>query len=75
LREEKFPKRTKGTLEASPWCIAFRLDQPLLFLRCLLGGLLRGWFLGCFLGCHFAYSPFSMGCIDSCKKKLQLKNV
>jgi hypothetical protein len=59
----------RGTLDASPSCCLLLelpwLNGPLLLLGGLLCGcLLRGCLLSCFLSCHFAYSPFSMVCID-----------
>jgi hypothetical protein len=67
----------RGTLEASPSSVALLLVGPryFFFAAFFCGCLLRGCLLGCFLGCHFAYSPFSMVCIEAAIVKLQLMNV
>src|SRR5579859_3223871 len=51
------PKTLRGTLLASPDCVACYVACLLLFC-CFLGCLLRWLLCYCFLGCHCFYSPF-----------------
>src|ERR1700677_2802128 len=66
------PQTLRGTLCSVPLacCLVVGYPRLLLFRGFLCGFLcgcfLRGCLLGCLLGCHFAYSPFSMVCIEFC---------
>jgi hypothetical protein len=75
-RRNLFPKTLRGTLCSVPLSVAFWVGRSA--TSSSQPSWLPSWLLSSrvpFSLLPFAYSPFSMGCIDSAIVTLQLKNV